>query len=138
MTKINKDKPQSELKHVLLIIDDVVADVNFHQSPSLKKLFVRGRHIGISVIITAQYLNSIPPIARTNSDFILVGQLNNQGLTILCDEFNKAGMPKDEFVQLYKNNTRDFMFFLINNNSTKTDDLNESFGNIKTPKEFVK
>lgn len=138
MTKINKEKPQNEMKQVLLVIDDVIADTNFHQSPSLKKLFVRSRHIGIAVIITAQYLNSIPPIARTNSDYVLVGQLNKQGLDILTDEFIRAGMQKEDFVQLYKDNTRDYMFFLINNNSTKTEDLDEVYGHIKTPEDFVK
>jgi hypothetical protein len=137
MTKINSNKPDNEKKHVLLILDDLVADVKFHQSDTLKKLFVRGRHIGISVIITSQYLNSIPPVARANSDFICVGQVNKQGLDILCDEYIRAGMTKEEFITIYKESTRDYSFLVINNNSTKSDDPNESYGSVKTPQEFV-
>jgi hypothetical protein len=137
MTKINSNKPDSEKKHVLLILDDLVADVKFHQSPSLKKLFVRGRHIGISVIITSQYLNSIPPVARSNSDFVCAGQVNNHGLEILCDEYIRAGMTKDQFIKIYEDSTRDYSFLVINNNSTKTSDPNETYGNIKTPQDFV-
>jgi hypothetical protein len=139
MTKANTDKKQSspDFKNVLLILDDVVADTNFHQSPSLKKLFVRGRHIGIAVIITSQYLHCIPPVSRSNSDFVCVGQVNKQGLDILCDEYIKAGLSKEEFVDIYKNNTRDYGFLLINNNSVKSDDLNLTYGQLKTPSEFV-
>ena len=36
MTEVNANKPAKERKNVLLILDDVVCDHNFHQSPSLK------------------------------------------------------------------------------------------------------
>ena len=137
MTIQNTKKTSGQKRHVLLILDDLVADVRFHQSPTLKKLFVRGRHICISVIITSQYLNSIPPIARINSDFVCVGQLNQAGLEILCAEYIRAGMTKDEFVNIYKESTRDYSFLVINNNSTKSDDPNESYGVIKTPQDFI-
>jgi hypothetical protein len=79
MTRLNKGKRSEKAKHMLVILDDLVAGTNFHQSPSLKKLFVRGRHIFISVIITSQHLTSIPPVARTNSEYVCVGQLNKAG-----------------------------------------------------------
>ena len=40
MTKINSNKTIKESKKIFLILDDVVSDHNFHQSPSLKKLFI--------------------------------------------------------------------------------------------------
>ena len=52
MTEINSKKPDKKRKNKLLILDDVVSDHNFHQSPSLKKLFVRGRHINVAIILT--------------------------------------------------------------------------------------
>ena len=52
MTKVNSNKPDKKIKNILLILDDVVSDKNFQQSPSLKKLFVRGRHINIGIILT--------------------------------------------------------------------------------------
>jgi hypothetical protein len=137
MSRANAGKTSDKAKHVLLILDDLVADINFHNSPSLKKLFVRGRHVFISVIITSQHLNSIPPVARTNSDYVCVGQLNKAGLDILCEEYITAGLSKDQFVKIYKNNTKDYSFLVINNNSTKTDDPNEAYGSIKTPEEFL-
>ena len=51
MTEINANKPTKERKNILLILDDCVSDTNFHQSPTIKKLFLRGRHINISLLI---------------------------------------------------------------------------------------
>ena len=59
MTEINSNKPAKERKNVLLILDDLVSDTNFHQSPSFKKIIIRGRHINIAIILTFQYLNLI-------------------------------------------------------------------------------
>ena len=39
MTEINSNKPDKKRKIILLILDDVDSDHNFHQSPSLKKYF---------------------------------------------------------------------------------------------------
>ena len=52
MKEINSNKPDKERKKLLLFIDDVVSDDNFHQSPSLKKLIVRRTHINIAIILT--------------------------------------------------------------------------------------
>ena len=38
MTEKNSNKPEMERKSILLILDDVVSDHKFHQSPSLNKI----------------------------------------------------------------------------------------------------
>ena len=86
LSKVNAGKNNSNANHILLILDDCCSDTNFHSSGSFKKLFTRGRHLFISIIITTQYIKHIPPIARSNSDFICVGQLNNQNVEMLDDE----------------------------------------------------
>ena len=133
MTEINSNKPNKERKNVLLILDDIVSDHNFHQSPTLKKLFIRGRHINIAIIITFQYLNLIPPVARNNMDFLFCGQMNKQSVDLLMSEFISGDISKEEFIQMFNRCTRDFQFLVINNNSVKDDDLNSIYGCIKTP-----
>ena len=133
MTELNSNKPQKERKNILLILDDCVSDHNFHQSPSLKKLFVRGRHINIGVIITFQYLNLIPPVARVNLDFLFCGQMNKQSVDLLMSEFISGDIEKTEFIKMFNRCTRDYNFLVINNNSVKDDDLNSIYGCIKTP-----
>ena len=57
MTLKNKGKTKQSQNpyNVLLILDDMASDISMHHSESIKKLYTRGRHsfISIIVIITA-------------------------------------------------------------------------------------
>ena len=139
MTEINSNKSDEQASHVLLILDDCCSDTNFHQSKSFKKLCTQGRHIKISVIITCQYIYQVPPVARNNSDFILCSQMNTQGLDLLTSEFLMGNISKKDFIQMYYKNTADFGFLIINNNcASSNDNLDEIYGNLKVPENFIK
>ena len=134
LSKVNAGKTNSNANHILLILDDCCSDTNFHSSGSFKKLFTRGRHLFISIIITTQYIKHIPPIARSNSDFICVGQLNNQNVELLAEEYLMGSIEKKAFLEMYHRCTKDYSFLLINNNSVKDDsDLNSIYGVLKCP-----
>ena len=133
MTDINANKSQKERKNVLLILDDIVSDHNFHQSPSLKKIVIRGRHINIAVILTFQYLNLVPPVCRNNMDYLFCGQMNKQSIDLLMSEFISGDISKEDFLRMFNRCTKDYNFLVINNNSVKDDDLNSIYGCIKTP-----
>ena len=107
MTTINEGKWEGnkEFKNILIIMDDCI-----HQSESLKKIYSMGRHAGISICCTTQYLKSVSPLIRTNSDYIFTGQLNAQSLDILSDEYLTAGLTKNEFIAMYNRCTKDFNF----------------------------
>ena len=139
MTEINANKTSSERKNVLIILDDVFSDTNFHQSQALKVLHVRGRHLNISIINTIQYLNLLPPIYRTNCDYLISGQMNRQSVQLLAEEYISGDIEKNDFIKMYNRVTKDYGFLLINNNSIKNnEDLNQIYGIMKTPPEFVK
>ena len=131
MTEINANKPTKERKNILLILDDCVSDHNFHQSPTIKKLFLRGRHINISLLITTQYIYLISPSMRNNLDYIFCGQMNKQSIDLLTNEFLSGDITKEEFIKMYNRCTKDYNFLVINNNSVKDDDLNSVYGCIK-------
>jgi hypothetical protein len=62
-------------KDVLLIFDDCCSEHAVRNSPSLGFLATCGRHIRASVIILSQVVAgsaSVPPVVRTQSDFIIV------------------------------------------------------------------
>ena len=42
MAKVNEGKNDKESKHVLLVLDDVCSDTDFHHSKSFKQLLLRG------------------------------------------------------------------------------------------------
>lgn len=138
MTAQNKGKPKEERKNVLLILDDCMADTNFHQSKTMKILFSRSRHINISIFCTCQYLHNLPPLCRNNMDWVLVGQMNRQSVQLLCEEYLSGDLEKNDFIKLYNRATKDYGFLVINNTSIKeNDDLNQIYGIIKTPEEYV-
>jgi hypothetical protein len=135
LTLENSNKPRSEQKKVLLILDDLISDLNFHQSKTLKTIYSRGRHIGLSIILTTQYLNSISPLIRNNSDYIFVGQQNRSSVELLQSQFMSGNINKQEFLAMYYKNTVDFNFLVINCNSVVDESLNSIYGVIKTPEE---
>ena len=115
-----------------------MADTNFAQSPALKKIYLRGRHCGVGVIATCQYLYNLPPICRNNCDFCIVGQMNRQSVMLLADEYLSGDLAKPEFIQLYNRSTKDYQFLVINCNSIKDSaDLNQIYGIVKTPADHL-
>jgi hypothetical protein len=138
MTETNAGKEKKEKKNVLLILDDVMSDTDFNNSPALKKLYTRGRHINIGVIATCQYLYNLPPVCRNNADWCVVGQMNRRSVQLLAEEYLSGDLDKTEFVKLYNRTTKDYGFLVINNTSIKdSDDLNQIYGCIKTPSNYV-
>jgi len=84
-------------------------------------------------------VTGIPPIVRNNLDWIFCGQMNRHSVEILCDEFLAGDLDKTEFIKLYNKSTRDYSFFVINASSVEDNsDLNQIYGTIKTPSQYVK
>jgi hypothetical protein len=132
-----KNENQDKTKQILLILDDLIADVRFSESDMLKRLFTRSRHINISVIIAQQSVRSIPLLCRNNCDYIICGQSSQSSIEILADEFRTGDISKKEFIQLYHNNTKNYNFLVINNNSTKDNDLDSLYSTIKCPEKYI-
>ena len=138
MTTMYANKPKEERRKVLLICDDVCADNNFHTSKMLKVLVSRCRHINITLIFTIQHLTMLPPICRSNSDYIFLGQLNNASVNIACDEFVAGNIDKKQFLDIYHKNTGNYDFLVINQNSIKDNsNLNEIYGVIRVATGFI-
>ena len=134
LIQINVGKTDDNSAHILLIMDDCVSDVNFHSAKAFQKLFTRGRHLKISLMITTQYPYLIPPVARINCDFILVGQLNKQGLKVMSDEFLMGDISPKEFNKMYYEATNNYGFLIINNNSTSSNNnVNSLYGSVRVP-----
>ena len=134
LIQINVGKTDDNSAHILLIMDDCVSDVNMHSAKNFEKIFTRGRHLKISLMITTQYPYLIPPVARINCDYILVGQLNKQGLKVMSDEFLMGDISPKEFSKMYYESTNDYGFLIINNNSTASNNnVNSLYGSVRVP-----
>lgn len=139
ISKMTQVSVKEKHQNVLLILDDCCSDTNFNTSATFKKIFTRGRHIFISIIITCQYIYQIPPITRSNLDYVLCGQMNSQSTQILADEFLMGDIERKEFIKMYHKYSKDYGFLLINNCSVKdSSDLNSIYGSIKVPSNEIK
>jgi hypothetical protein len=57
----------------LLIMDDCLADnTNWKKDPSLRWIFMNGRHADITFVLTMQYQVGIPPELRVNIDWVFI------------------------------------------------------------------
>ena len=134
LEKLNANKSKKEMRMVLIILDDIFADVDFHHSPVLKSIFMRSRHYGLAVISLTQTLYSLPPFARVNSDYVILGQVNRASMILAADEYLSGSLEKKDFISLFNKSTTDHQFLIINNNSiSKSDDLNQIYGIVKVP-----
>ena len=131
LKKLTAHKKNDDKKfNVLLILDDVGADA--HNSKALNKVFTMGRHLGISIIITSQFINQLPLTSRTNASFVCCSQMNKASIDILVDEYLMGPIEKKEFIKMYHDSCKDFTFFVINCNSVKdNENLDEIYGTIR-------
>ena len=135
----NKKSQKDSPKNVLLILDDCCSsNVKFHYSKTFEKLFTTGRHFFISCIVTSQYITHIPPSARTNCEYILVSNLNKNNVQLLADEYTLGNCTRKEFIQIYKKAIPDHGFLLINNSSTKNNNIDEIYGVMRVPTDCLK
>jgi len=65
-------------KHVGLVLDDLMYDKTVMKDKGIRELFFNGRHIGISTMITYQYIMDMPPAFRGNVDYVFVYRDNKK------------------------------------------------------------
>jgi hypothetical protein len=138
MEKINEGKHKSERTQVLLIMDDCMSDFNARSASEFKKIFTKGRHVGLTIIVIQQYIYHIPPVCRTNCDYVFVSQMNSKGVTTLAEEYRFGNIEIKDFKKMFLKSTSDFGFLLINCNCAKNNDsLDDIYGIVRVPADFI-
>lgn len=139
MAAVNKGKSKkaTDFKNVMLVLDDVFAEVRGHQLKSLTKLCQAGRHYGITILAVSQFFTNISPSQRQNSDYIFYGKCNRASKELLEHEFN-LGMDSKEFLSMVERATEDHGFLVIDNAASSIGNLNFVYGRVKVPSKFIK
>jgi hypothetical protein len=99
------------------ILDDCLYDSSWSRDKLMRLLFMNGRHWKIMLIITMQYPLGVPPVLRTNIDYVFILRENIVGNRKRIYE-NYAGMfPTFEaFCQVMDQCTENYECLVINNN----------------------
>ena len=65
-------KQKKERKNILIIMDDLgYHSKEVFKSTTMKNIFYNGRHMGINILFSLQYLVDLPPNFRTNVDIAI-------------------------------------------------------------------
>ena len=65
-------KKYGKADDVFIILDDCMYDKKFLREKCIRSLFMNGRHWGITLLMTAQYMMDISPDLRTNIDYVFL------------------------------------------------------------------
>ena len=69
--KCNDLIERKKRRHTMILVDDCVFDSKIMKTQNQRLLHLNGRHILSSQIITTQYSMAIPPINRSNIDYVI-------------------------------------------------------------------
>lgn len=99
------------------ILDDCLYDSSWSRDKLMRLLFMNGRHWKIMLIITMQYPLGVPPVLRTNIDYVFILRENIVGNRKRIYE-NYAGMfpTFESFCQVMDQCTENYECLVINNN----------------------
>ena len=101
---------------VLIILDDVIANRDFLNSPAALKAFALLRHYQVAIIVLMQSYNKLPRALRINANAVAVFPSSQSEVEVLLDEITPAGLKKKEFQKVIEYCTDGRYDFLYINN----------------------
>lgn len=131
------DQMQEEIKvykksnidpRAFCILDDCLYDNKWTRDVLMKLLFMNGRHWKIMLIITMQYPLGIPPILRTNIDYVFILRepyLSNRKR--IYDNFAGMFPTFESFCQVMDQCTENYECLVINNNAKSNQLIDQVF-----------
>ena len=116
---------------VLIILDDVIANRDFLNSPQALKMFALLRHYLVSVIVLMQTYNKLPKALRNNANAIMIFPANRSELEVLKDELCPPSLNKKQFEKVITDATSEkYNFLYINNHADPSKKLRKNLDEI--------
>lgn len=113
---------------VLLILDDCGNRITNKKRSPITELTIKGRHYGISYIITSQSYKLLNPTIRTNSLIKVFFKVNNQTeMKKIVEENATRDINEVELEEIIDEYTKDYNYFIIKDGN----DIEYFYGNSK-------
>ena len=122
---LKSKKDTKKLFQILIVIDDWADSPDFsRKSQLLHALFTRGRHSGISTIVSTQKFTALHPIIRVNATELYVFRLRNyKDLESFVEEVS-ALIDKKSLMEIYNlATTEPFSFLTVDLTAKKKDNI---------------
>jgi hypothetical protein len=101
-----------------MIMDDCLYDSNWTRDKFIRSLFMNGRHWKILYIVALQYCMGIPPVLRTNIDYVFILRENIvANRKRLYEQFAGMFPDFDSFSQIMDQCTENYECLVIDNNA---------------------
>lgn len=71
MARLKNDHVGFRIKSVLVLTDDMMVHKEWLKSKAMGALHNNGRHLGMTVVNSAQYMMDLPPTLRTQTDYVI-------------------------------------------------------------------
>lgn len=119
ITKKKRTDPmyRSVDERAFLIFDDCLYDAkNWVNDKNIRFIFMNGRHVGITFLVTMQYLLGIPPNLRANVDYIFICKETKTTIKKKLYDYYAGMFPSfDMFNQVLDECTKDYGCLVIDN-----------------------
>ena len=125
IVEYQKKHNHKQIFQILIIVDDFADSPDFsRQSKLLHSLFTRGRHSGISTIVSTQKFSAIHPIIRVNATELFVFRLRNYQDTSMFLEEMGGMIDKKTLLEIYKLATKEaYSFLYVKLNAKSLDNM---------------
>jgi len=108
-------KEDEERQKILIVLDDCIEFVNNKKSSAINKLFFKGRHFSISVVVITQKYKAVNPLLRQNALLhIFFRPNNNQELDAIVNELNNRKLPENKLREIFNKYTQNYDFIIYN------------------------
>lgn len=100
-TNITRKYRGKEKKQAILILDDTAYNKPLMRSNTLSEMMMNGRHLQITVIMTLQYLKTVEPSSRKNSDYVFIRQEGDLDVRKDIHRSWFGSIPMKEFERIF-------------------------------------
>jgi hypothetical protein len=124
---------------VLLIMDDVIANRDFLNSPEALKMFALLRHYQCSICVLVQSYNKLPRALRINANATIVFPSTQSEIEVLLEELTPAGITKRDFQKVIDYATsgkHDFLY--INRHAERGEQIRKNLDEVIDINKFKK
>lgn len=139
--KKNKNKPphkRKPMKKTLIIAEDMSTDGSFLRNRYLREILMNGRHIGICLMLTTQYMMDVVKSTRVQYDYVFCLRMN--AVDLIKNVHNNFGGIIYEFrnfLKIYYQLTHNNSALVIDNRTTSSK-INKVIFWFKVPKDSDK
>ena len=121
----------SRNSRVLIVLDDIIANTHFLNSPEALMMFALLRHYLCSVIVLTQSYRKIPRSLRLNVNGTIIFPSTQSEIEILLEEITPSGIKKREFEKVIDYATEgQYDFLYINNHADMDKRIRKNIGEV--------